>query len=317
VSDPVARPRLGGWRVALTLCLTLALVAVLVHDLGGIGELVAAVRRARSAWVAVAFAASSTCVLLGVVRWRLVLSAMGYSLGFGRGLVVVLATWPLAVVTPSRANDLLRPLAVRSIIPVAAGTGSVIAEKAIDLFVLLALAAFGTSLTGLWTWTALIVAVLALEVATIALVVKRRAWLARLPLLRRRAGSIEALFDAFVALGRAPAKLASTAAVSLAIRLLTVAVTHALLVAVGADVRWFDTLTLWPAAMLVGVVPLTLGGLGARDAAFLVLLGERAATVGSASVLAATMGYSAVAIWSFAILGLPFMLRETLAMRRP
>ncbi|HEY8090147.1 MAG TPA: lysylphosphatidylglycerol synthase transmembrane domain-containing protein [Polyangiaceae bacterium] len=316
-SDPVARPRLRVWRVALTLGVTLALVAVLVRDLGGTGPLIAAIRGARPAWVGVAFAASSTCVLLGVVRWQQVLRAMGYSLGFRRGLVVVLATWPLAVVTPSRANDLLRPLAVRSVVPLAAGTGSVVAEKAIDLFVLLAIAAVGTVVRGFWTWTAVIAAVMGLEVTTVTLVVMRRRWLARLPFLRGRAGSIEALFGAFVALGRAPARLASTAVVSLLIRLLTVVVTHALLVAVGAGVQWFDTLTLWPAAMLVGVVPLTLGGLGARDAAFLVLLGERGGSVGTAAVLAATMGYSAVSIWSFAIIGLPFMVRETLALRRP
>jgi glycosyltransferase 2 family protein len=105
-------------------------------------------------------------------------------------------------------------------------------------------------------------------------------------------------------------------AVSLLIRVLTVAVTHALLLSVGAQVSWMDTLTLWPIAILVGVAPLTLGGMGTRDAAFLHLLAQRGAHAEPAQILAATVGYSAVAIGSFAIAGLPFMIRETLRLRR-
>jgi hypothetical protein len=54
-------------------------------------------------------------------------------------------------------------------------------------------------------------------------------------------------------------------------------------------------------------MPVTLGGMGTRDAAFLYLLRTVAGHPAGAGVLAATMGYSAVALWSFAIVGLPFM----------
>jgi uncharacterized membrane protein YbhN (UPF0104 family) len=67
--------------------------------------------------------------------------------------------------------------------------------------------------------------------------------------------------------------------------------------------------------MLVGVAPLTLGGMGTRDAAFLAMLAARGVHVDPSSVLVATMGYSVVAVWSFALIGLPFMARETLRVR--
>jgi glycosyltransferase 2 family protein len=86
-------------------------------------------------------------------------------------------------------------------------------------------------------------------------------------------------------------------------------------VAVGAEVSVFDTLTLWPVAILVGVLPATLGGMGTRDAAFLYLLRSRGTHATGAAILAATLAYSVVSMWSFAILGLPFMLREALARR--
>ncbi len=292
-----------------TVLATGAVVAVLVHDLGG-RDLALAVRSAQPGWVWVAFAQASACVLLGALRWQLVLRAMGYRLGFGRLLAVILATWPPGVVVPSRANEVLRAVAIREAVPLAAGTGSILAEKLIDLFVLLAFACVGAGLSGLWPGAAAIGGVAALQVLVVASLGRRRAWLAELPWLKARPGVLERLFAASDVLVERPLDLAVVSLVSLSIRVLTVGVGHALLVAVGAGVPLFDTLTLWPVAILAGILPVTLGGMGTRDAAFIYLLRTVGVPASGASVLAATMGYSAVAMWSFAVIGLPFMVRE-------
>ncbi len=304
------------WRLALTLAATCALLAVLVHDAGSSALLLSALHRARPEWVGFAFLLSCACVILGVVRWQLVLAAMGRRLGFRRALEAVLATWPLAVVTPSRANELLRAVVVRDAVPLAAGTGSILAEKAVDLFVLLGLAALGAALRSLWPWVAVSTGLLFAELAVVLLILQRRRWFERLPVLRRRPADIAELLAAFGALRRAPSRLMAVGAVSLVVRLMTVGVTHALLVAVGADARLVDTVTLWPLAMLVGIAPVTLAGMGTRDAVFIYLLEARGATLAPSAVLVATMGYSVVAIWSFALIGLPFMGRAVLRARR-
>jgi uncharacterized protein (TIRG00374 family) len=303
-------------RLAATLLATIAVLWVLVSRFGGSPTFAAVVRRADGTSVAVAFGISCVCLLLGTERWRMVLAAMGYRVRFRRALEAVLAAWPLAMVTPSRASDLLRPLAVRDVVPLAAGTGSVLAEKVIDLFVLLLFAAAGAGIEGLWMWAAGAGTLCLAEVGVVWLVATRRGWLERWPVLARRRDSIEQLFEAYEALSRAPLRLLGLALVSLVIRVLTVAVTHALLVSVGAQVRLADTLTLWPVATLVGIAPLTLAGIGTRDAAFIHLLAVRGALAEPAQVLAATVGYSAIAIGSFAIAGIPFMIREMLRMRR-
>jgi uncharacterized protein (TIRG00374 family) len=303
-------------RTAATLLLTLVVVWLLLRRFGGGTSFTTAVADADPTWVWIAVLASTACVPLGALRWRLVLSAMGYHLSFWRSLEVVLATWPLTVVTPSRANDLLRPLAVRDVVPLAAGTSSVLAEKAMDLLVMLLFAGTGAAVQGLWTWAATIGALAAAEVAVILLVITHRGWLERLPLLRKRRAAIESLFAALGALRHAPSKLVAPVLASLGIRFLTVAITHALLVAVGARVSLFDTTTLWPASALVGLAPLTVAGIGTRDATFIHLLAERGAHADPAQVLAATVGYSAIAIGLFAVIGLPFMIRETMRERR-
>jgi uncharacterized membrane protein YbhN (UPF0104 family) len=297
------------WKVAVTLGVTAVIIAFLVREFGE-ASFFDAVCTAKPAWVAIAFCISCVCVAFGALRWDIVLRAMGYQVGLPRILEVMLATWPPAVVVPSRANELLRAVAVRDIVPVASGTGSVLAEKWVDIVMLLALAETGAALSRMWTWALLAAIALVCQVPTLLFLTKRREWLKALPGLRRRPETVEELFAGVDALARAPWRLGATCAVSLLIRILTVAVTQALLIAVGADVGWFETLTLWPLAMLVAAAPVTLGGMGTRDAAFIYLLRARGTVAVQAHVLAATMGYSAIAVWSFAILGLPLMIRE-------
>lgn len=316
MTEPAA-PRIQfGWRTAVTMALTLVVLVLLARDFGGTADFVAAVRRARPAWVGVAFVAASGCVGLTALRWQLVLAGMGRHLPFRRTLEVVLATWPLAFVMPSRSNDLLRAVAVRDVVPLTVGTGSILAEKAIDVLVLLSYAAVGAAFSGMWPLVALIAAVLATEITVLALVATRRGWLEGLPWLRKRPQLVEELFDALSTLRRAPVRLAAITGASLSIRVLTVAVIHALLTAVGADVSIVQTLLLWPTAVLAGLAPLTLGGMGTRDATFIALLAAQGTHVDPSVVLAATMGYSAIAMGAFALLGLPFMVRETLSFRR-
>jgi uncharacterized protein (TIRG00374 family) len=305
-------------RYALTVVATASVLALLVGRYGG--GMLEAVRGARLGWVSIAFAMSTAGVLLGALRWQVVLESMHYRLGFWRALVAVLATWPLVLVTPSRASDFLRAVAVRRTVPLAAGTGSVLAEKAVDMSLLLLIAAVGAGLEGLWLWCALTTAALVVEVAAVALLVAHRGRLSTLPLLRAHTQKIEDLFRAFDALFASPLRLAAACVLSLVIRVLTLGITFALLRAVDADVDLFDTCALWPVATLVGLVPVTLAGMGTRDATFMYLLSERGHLLTRANVLAATMGYSAIGVGAFAIIGLPFMaseLAKTNEARRP
>lgn len=303
-------------RTAATLLLTAGVLWLVARRFGGGTSFAAIIARADPGWVGLAVLASCGCVLLGAERWRLVLKAMGHDLSFRRSLEVVLATWPLAMVTPSRANDLLRPVAVRDVVPLPVATGSVLAEKAIDLMVLLLFATAGAAVQGLGIWAAFAGALAVAEAAVVAAVMTHRRALEGWPVLRRRRQAVEDLFAAVVALRRAhPARLIAIVIASVAMRFLTIAISHSMLVSVGAQVRLFDTVTLWPAATLVGLAPLTLAGIGTRDAAFIDLLAERGAHADSSQILAATVGYSAVAIALFSVVGIPFMIRESLRLR--
>ncbi|MBW1880200.1 MAG: flippase-like domain-containing protein, partial [Deltaproteobacteria bacterium] len=78
----------------------------------------------------------------------------------------------------------------------------------------------------------------------------------------------------------------------------------------SADLAPLSIAALWPLAIFVGMLPLTVAGMGTRDAAFLSLLALTGTTpVDDARVLAVTFGYSVVATVVPAVVGLPLMLR--------
>ncbi|HEY8089276.1 MAG TPA: lysylphosphatidylglycerol synthase transmembrane domain-containing protein [Polyangiaceae bacterium] len=307
------------WRTLAAAMVTLVILGVVYRRFGVSQDLLRVALHARASWLAVALGAIALCTAVTAERWRLVLGGMGHAVRWSRALAAVLATAPLATITPTRTNDLLRPLALREV-PLEVGAASVVAEKVVDLAVLLLLAACGALLARMWLVGSALAAMLCAMVGAVWLALSgRMAWFSALPLKRGWAERIERGARALELLKGKPGRLVAVATASLTIRLLTVVVGQALLVAVGSDVRWWQTLAVWPTAILVSLLPVTLGGAGTRDAAFLWLLSTSGVTVDADSVLAATLGYWVLAFAVPALVGLPFMMRAavTASVRSP
>jgi len=121
--------------------------------------------------------------------------------------------------------------------------------------------------------------------------------------LRRFAGAISS------ALAQ-PGRLALAFLTSLLAWLLACAMLFVLLAVFGSVLPWWVILAGWPLAALAGTLPITLAGMGTRDGAFLLILAWlRAAPSSEAAVLSATLGYAALGIWLWILVGIPFMLR--------
>jgi glycosyltransferase 2 family protein len=308
-------PRRYG-RLIATLLLTLILLGVLVHEFAGAGAFLSTAARARPELLLLALALSFCCVLLTALRWAQVLAAMGHRLAFGRALSTVLAIWPLSVVTPSRSGDFARPLMVRDAVPLLPGAGSVLAEKAIDIHTLLVLTLVASLGYGLRTESALIAGLIAAEWLSVLAVLRGRERLLGLRWFNSRADQIDRLYRAFDALASRPARILSISFTSLVLRFVTVGVVHALLCAVGVSAEFGRLVGPFMIATLASLVPVTLGGMGTRDAAFLLLV-NRGGTppIGQAELLFASVGYSLCAVWFIALIGLPFLARSSLARR--
>jgi uncharacterized protein (TIRG00374 family) len=314
----MAAVRTWDWRIIPVAGFTALVVWILVRNLAGAEEFADAFANARWEYGAAAVGLLFVCQFVAAHRWMLILDALGHPVPFVRAAKAMLATWPMALLAPARASDLLRALAIADLCPPLRGAGSVLAEKAIDVQSLCLLAIVGSVAYEVPLVAVLAAGMLACEWIFVWALVHRRAAIAKLPLLRRKPEKIEQVLVAFTALLQRPARLVLVSATSLVSWILGTALFQCLLLMFDADVGIAATLALWPAAIFAGMMPLTLAGMGTRDAAFIYLLRAAGHTpVHEGAVLAATLGYSAVGTWLFAILGIPLAVQFVLRLRRP
>lgn len=288
---------------------TLIILYVMAHYLAGLDNLTKVLAEARWSMLGIAVLALVVNITLAAKRLSMIVGTMGYRLPYVRSLDAILATWPLALVTPSRASDLLRAVAIRDLVPVMEGSGGVIAEKLIDVQSLCLLALGGALATGLWPWAALAASLLIAEWCFALLLLLRPGRLLALPLIRRFKDKLERILRAFTCLRDEPWAFVRISLVSLLAWTVAIGLVQALLALFSAGVAPLQTLALWPLALFVGMLPLTVAGMGTRDVAFLSFLGATG-TVDAAPVLAATFSYAVVGAWFPAAVGLPFMVRQ-------
>lgn len=289
---------------------TALFLLILVRHLAGTEQFYETLRGASWSRFTEALVAMVGAFVLSARRWTSILEALGHRVPMRRALGAMLATWPLALFTPSRASDVLRAIAIKDLCPPVVGAGSVLAEKAIDVQALCVLTMIGASFSGLWTMASVAFLLSIAEVVVVVALLRRGTALERWPVLRRRPEIIRQLLLTLSQLLYKPGRLAIAALSSVVTWIAATLVVHSLFRAMHADVPFASTLTLWPPAILLGQIPLTLAGMGTRDMAFIYMLRASGQPgISESAVLAATFSYSLVVTWLPALLGLPLTMR--------
>lgn len=298
------------WRVLLAMAITVAVMYLLFTKVGDAQTSAQALADARWELIGVPLALLAGILAIGVWKWRIIIRALGHDLPFREALVAFLASMPVAAITPSRAGDFLRATMIVRRVPLWRGLGSVLADRLVDVQSLCLLAICGAFVTQQWVEGALIAAGLALAWGAMLLMLRfRKPLLLRLRRSKLRE-SIDELLEAFVALLRQPRLLFLQLFGSVLTWGAVLGVFFSLTVMFRCDLGPAEVCALWPLATLFGLIPLTLAGMGTRDAAFVYLLGLYGhANVEESRVLLATFGYSLLSSWMWAVIGLPFTIR--------
>ena len=105
--------------------------------------------------------------------------------------------------------------------------------------------------------------------------------------------------DAFTSLGRRPGLLAASLLISMAVQVLFIGLSVQLARAVGVDQPFAVWLFAWPLAKIIAVLPISLGGLGVREASLAALMTPFGAD--AAQVVASGLVWQAVLYVSGAI----------------
>ena len=262
-------------------------------------------------WLIAAVAVTLMFPLLGALRWRTIVSAMGCAIPFGAALRVTLAAFPLNTFLPSKAGDLVKASFLRKhggFVPLA---GSVLLERLIDVLVLTSLSVIGA----VWCGQRVILglaALCALGAGGGILVLMN---VGRLPLPGRVKTKAEEIGRAARVTCRHPTAIMLVVLWSVLNWLGTMVESYCLFRAMGVVVPLPTVVAVIPLAIFVGLVPVSLSGIGTRDGALVLLL---AGMVQAETVLAVGLLYTAVSYWFLGVLGLPFLWRrETEAGGRP
>ena len=301
VEEPVRRPSGGvrAWvRMALLAAITV-LVFVLLFRSVSLGSVVKLLRAARPLPLIVGIILTPSFPILSAIRWRVVMEGLGQRLSLRESMSMIMACFTLSTFTPSKGGDLARAYFMRSRAPVSLVLGSVLAERLLDVMSLLLFCLLGAWIYR-WRMLAALAGVLFLAgvLMTVALL------LIRLPVPSRFRPKVERLLLALRMLRQRPGLLSWVLLLTIAHWLVSIVQTWLFYLGLHAPVPLGRVLAALPAAIFVGLLPVTIGGMGTRDATLIRLLAEHAPAAASLGV---GLLYSLCGYWLPGLAGLPFL----------
>jgi glycosyltransferase 2 family protein len=248
-----------------------------------------------------AFAVTILFPTFSALRWKRMLRALGYKITFREGFDMIMAAWPMGTITPSKTGDFVKAYYLKGRVPVRLVLGSVLAERTVDILVLLTLAFAGCLAFGRWELA--LVAGGGLLVALTAIAVLLRA---RLPIPEKFAEKAEGVLRSLRLLAGSPSLLAEVVLYTVLNWMASVAQLSLCYIALGHPVPFLLAVGALPLAIFVGLLPLTLSGMGTRDSAIIVLFQGHASPEVSLGV---GLLYTLFGYWIPSLIGLPFLKR--------
>lgn len=279
------------------------LAAGLVLWLVDPAEVWAGLTGAEPRYVLAACAALALTVVVAAVKVKVVLSAVGLSVSARRCASAVLASATLNSFVPARGGDLFRALFLvdrKEDLPRVGG--AVVVERLIDVF------ALGGLAIGAAAFTATPGPALFIGIAACVLAVAGGGLLvAGVPFAR---GLADRLAAVLAQLRSHPGRLVLALGLSMVTWSCNTLVLAACLRAVGVELALPVVFANGPIAILAGVMPVSVAGIGTRDATLVLLLRDAGDAVAAGGVL-----YTVVMYGILPLFGLAFLGRETLRRR--
>lgn len=260
----------------------LLLIAVVMRRTGT-GGVWAALAGVQMGWLVLALALVGLAVVISAHRWGLLLAAAGLRLPLGRLVRLYLTGLFAGNFLPSSVGgDVVRLWALgRASGRTPAVAASVVVERitggwVLSVAALVALPVGGAALRHLWP----AVSVLALVMAAISLLVLTPGWIQAAAAWAqgrgwdRLAGGLRQGVTALAAYRHRPGTLAAVLGWAVLFQIVVAAVNFALLAALGHRIDGVTCLAATALILAATVVPVSIGGLGIREAAYVTLFGR-------------------------------------------
>jgi len=232
-------------------------------------------------------------------RWQYLLRMMGYNIPFWRCLKIVLGTWPIMSITPLKSGDLLKGLYLKDSVPSTKAVGSVMTEKILDVSSLLLLSIVGSLFLQQITTLFLSLGALVVLVVGVMLV-----GFTNLPIRQSWKEKVNLLFTSVKTLTGQPKDLLVMLSFSVLKWFFVVLQVELCFAAFDIHVQLIYVAAALPIAIFVGLLPISIGGMGTRDGALIYLFSSFASPEVCLSV---GILYSVFGYWLVSLIGLPFL----------
>lgn len=299
--ETIRRPRSSArdWARMAILAIVTAVVFYLIFRNVRFHDVLMRLREARPLPLVAGALLTITFPIFSALRMDAVLTGIGRKIELGRAFSIVMAGFTFSTFTPSKGGDLARAWFLRDRAPVSSVLGSVLAERLLDVLTLLAFCLVG-SLVFQWRMLALASgALLACGILGTGLLLT-----VRLPIPAKLRPKVERLLEALRVLLRRPGLFVYVLGLTLANWLASIVQAWLFYRCLGSPMPFARVLAALPAAIFVGLVPITIAGMGTRDSALIRLLSAHAAPEISLGV---GMLYSLFGYWLPGLVGLPFL----------
>jgi glycosyltransferase 2 family protein len=258
------------------------------------------VRNARPIYLLYSFLLMATFPFWCAFRWNLIARKIGAQLGFWQSLTIVMAAWPLGTITPAKSGDLIKVLFLKNVLPYAKTTGIIIAERMIDVVALCLYSTAAGLLYGFYRASmitgGLLIGVILFFAAAASPLVNWAPVKWRTLILDVLEASKAIYLNGWTFLG--------ILLITLMNWLGSILQTWCCYKAFAADVPLLYIAAALPLAIFIGLIPVTLSGMGTRDSAVIFLFQGYAAYETN---LAVGILYSIFGYWLLALIGLPFL----------
>lgn len=231
-------------------------------------------------------------------KWQSVLEAMNYSISWKESFDIIMAAFPVSVITPSKSGDLIRAYYLRDKIPVIQTMGAVITERFIDVSIL----AFFSFIGALIFKNELILGIslsIIFLIFLFCLVINR----IKLPFPKWQQ-KIEGFSQVLKIFIHQPQKVLPVLLYALILWSIVILEVKLLFLVLGANISLFYITAVFPLAIFIGLIPITIAGMGTRDSAIIYFF---SLWTKSSVCLGVGFLYSFFSYWFLALLGLPIM----------
>ena len=285
--------------VVLSFCVSVGLIFWLLARID-YEQTIKIIRQSRWQYLVLAFCFTMCIPICSVIRWKGVLrSQKNISISHFEALRMIMVASILNSFLPSKAGDMAKAVFIRKQCGLTSGVGMTAIERLIDLMVLGLLGIVGFIWSGLYYGMAggsiLVCGVVVIFVLALILPTEK------LPVPKKYRQIANDFISTFREWSTNFGAVSQTLAGSLGSWSLSGLTICSLGSAFCRDSEWGTMLSIFPVAILAGLIPVTISGVGTRDAVFVLLLSNHI-LVEEATLIG--LGYTFLGYWFLAVLGL-------------